>query len=139
MISRMRARLGPTRLRASWTKLRGTASDGSEGAFRVAVRAAQPGARTDDVEGGAARADVLVRHRSELARVDPCDCCTQLRLELLHLLESEARRDDCLRPLEEVVDDLDLPSSCAEAGERIHEPLEVVIALDDLLGRPLLQ
>ena len=47
------------------------------------------------------------------------------------------RRDDRVRPLEEVVDDLDLLGSGAEAGERVDEPLEPVVVLDDLLGRAL--
>ena len=40
-------------------------------------------------------------------------------------------------PLEEVVDDLDLVRPGAEAGERVDEPLQPVVGLDDLLRRPL--
>ncbi len=47
----------------------------------------------------------------------------------------ERRRDDGVRPLEEVVDDLDLLGSGAEAGERVDETLQRVVGLDDLLRR----
>ena len=39
--------------------------------------------------------------------------------------------------LEELVDDLDLLGARAEARERVDEALQAVVALDDLLGRPL--
>ena len=39
--------------------------------------------------------------------------------------------------LEEVVDDLDLVGAGAEARERVDEPLQPVVGLDDLLGRAL--
>ena len=61
----------------------------------------------------------------------------QLGLELADLLDAEHGRDDRVRPLEEVVHDLDLLCAGAEAGERVDEPLEVVVVLDDLLRRPL--
>ena len=48
---------------------------------------------------------------------------------------SERRRDDGVRPLEEVVDDLDLLGAGPEAGERVDEPLQPVVGLDDLLRR----
>ena len=47
----------------------------------------------------------------------------------------EPRRRDRVRPLEEVVDDLHLVGAGAEARERVHEPLEPVVVLDDLLRR----
>ena len=40
-------------------------------------------------------------------------------------------------PLEEVVDDLDLVGAGAEARERVDEPLQPVVGLDDLLRRSL--
>ena len=49
----------------------------------------------------------------------------------------ERRRDDGVRALEEVVDDLDVLRAGAEARERIDEPLQAVVALDDLLRRRL--
>ena len=52
------------------------------------------------------------------------------------LVPLERRRDDRVGPLEEVVDDLDLVGPGAEARERIHEPLQPIVALDDLLRRP---
>ena len=42
-----------------------------------------------------------------------------------------------VRPLEEVVDDLDLLRAGAEARERVDEPLQPVVGLDDLLRRRL--
>jgi hypothetical protein len=47
--------------------------------------------------------------------------------------------DDRIGALEEVVDDLNLVCTRPEAGERVDEPLEVVVVVDDLLGRPLLE
>ncbi len=49
---------------------------------------------------------------------------------------SNVRRDDGVGALEEVVDDLDLVGSGAEARKRVHEPLQPVVALDDLVRRP---
>ena len=50
---------------------------------------------------------------------------------------ANVRRDDGVRALEEVVDDLDLLRPGPEARERVDEPLQPVVRLDDLLGRPL--
>ena len=36
-----------------------------------------------------------------------------------------------------MVDDLDLVHAGAEARERVDEPLQAIVGLDDLLGRPL--
>ena len=46
----------------------------------------------------------------------------------------EHRDDRRIRPLEELVDDLDLVRSRPQACERIHKPLEAVVILDHLLG-----
>src|SRR4029079_6591593 len=43
------------------------------------------------------------------------------------------------RPLEEVVDDLDLLGPGPEARERVDEPLQPVVVLDDLVRRSLAQ
>ena len=49
----------------------------------------------------------------------------------------KTRLDGRVRPLEEVVDDLDLLRPGAEARERVDEPLQPVVLLDDLLRRRL--
>src|SRR5487761_1510498 len=101
MIGRIRSRLGPTCLRASRTKLRGT--DGELGR-RLAV--AHP--RADEVERGAACAGELARHGPELARLDTRDRDGQLRLQLAELPARERGRHGGIRPFEELVDDLHL-------------------------------
>ena len=58
-------------------------------------------------------------------------------LEQRQLAPLERRRDDGVGPLEEVVDDLDLVGAGAEARERVDEPLQPVVVLDDLVGRRL--
>ena len=65
------------------------------------------------------------------------DRLRELRLERGHVGAREGRRDDGVRPLEEVVDDLDLLRPGAEARERVDEPLQPVVGLDDLLRRAL--
>ena len=75
----------------------------------------------------------------KVARIDARDRLAQLGLELRELRPLEDRRDDCVGALEEVVDDLDLVGTCAEARERIDEPLQAVVVLDDLVRGPLLQ
>ena len=50
---------------------------------------------------------------------------------------AKVRRDDGVGALEEVVDDLDLLGPGAEARERVDEPLQPVLGLDDLLRRAL--
>src|SRR5690349_12230738 len=91
----------------------------------------------DDVERRTAHAGVLAGRRDELAALDPGDCPGQLRLEQVHVLDAEGRRDDRVGTLEEVVDDLDLRRAGAEAGERVDEPLQPVVACDDLLRSEL--
>ena len=53
------------------------------------------------------------------------------------LIAPEGRLDELVRPLEELVDDLDLLGARAEARERVDEPLQPVLGLDDLGGRAL--
>src|SRR5436305_765962 len=125
----MRAFFGPTRRRASPTKLRGATELERE------RRAPQPRPRADQVERRAARACELARRRPELARLDPLDAGRELRFELRDLLLPECRRDDRVRSLEKVVDDFDRRRARAEAGDRIDEPLQPVVVLDDLRGR----
>src|SRR5438093_5579190 len=105
MIGRMRARFGPTRLRASLTKLRGPARlNGCERAFGVTIATTEPRSCADDVERRTARADELVRRRAKIAGVDARDRGAEFGLELLHLFQAKRRRDDSVGPLEEVVD-----------------------------------
>src|SRR4051794_26565844 len=127
----IRAFFGPTRRRASRTKLRGTAE------LERGRRAPQPRPSTDEVERGAARTRELARRRPELACLDPLDAGRQLAFELLDLILHEGRRDDRVRALEEVVDDLHRRRARAEAGERIDEALQPVVLLDDLRRRRL--
>ena len=47
--------------------------------------------------------------------------------------------DDVVRPLEELVRDLDLGRTGAQARERVHEPLQPVLRLDDLGRRRALE
>ena len=58
----------------------------------------------------------------------------KLRLECSDVLLREFRRDEVVRSLEELVDDLHLLSAAAEARERVHEPLDPVVRLDDFAG-----
>src|SRR5437868_7895470 len=99
-IGRMRTRFGPTRLRASATKLRGTDELGR--------RLAQADPRADEIERRAPRARELARRRPELARLDARDRDGELRLQLAQLAARERRRHDGVRALEELVHDLDL-------------------------------
>src|SRR5436305_4040690 len=126
----MRSGFGPTRLRASATKLRGT--DGE-----IGRRLAQAHPRAHEVERGAAGACELARRRPELARLDAPDCGGELRFQVAQLLARERRRHDRVRTLEELVDDLDVVRTRAEACERVHEPLQPVALLDDRFGRQL--
>ena len=59
----------------------------------------------------------------------------KLCFEGRHLIVRERRRDDGIRALEEVVDDLDLLRTGTEARERVDEPLQAVVGIDDLLRR----
>ena len=71
--------------------------------------------------------------------MDAGDAGAQLGLELRQLRTAEHGRDDRVRALEEVVDDLDLLRAGAEAGECVDEALQPVVVLDDLLGRSLVE
>src|SRR6266540_3798358 len=93
--------------------------------------------RANDVEGRAAGAGVVARVRDELARVDPGDRGGELRFERVDVGAREGRGNDGVRPFEEVVDDLDLVGAGPEARERVDEPLQAVVVVDDLLGREL--
>src|SRR5690349_3562527 len=128
MTGRMRCFFGPTHFRASRTKLRGTQLEGAD-------RLAQAHAAAHEIERRARGARKVARRRTELSRMDPRDAHRELRLERADLRHAERRRDDGIGPLQEVVDDLDRLRSRTEAGERIHEALEPVIGLHDLLRR----
>ena len=67
---------------------------------------------------------------------DPRDRRRELCLEVLHVRARERRRRDVVRRLEELVRDLDLGRAGAEADERIDEPLQHVLGVDDLGRRP---
>ena len=90
----------------------------------------RPGA--DDVERRTAGTVELARRGHELAGADPADRLRELGLERGHVGPRERRRDHGVGPLEEVVDDLDLVRARAEAGERVDEPLQAIVGLDDL-------
>src|SRR5947209_2601195 len=126
-IGRMRARFGPTRLRASATKLRRT--------DELWGRLAQPHSRAHEVERRAPGARELARRRSELAGLNPRDRHGELGFQLAQLVARERRRHHGVRTLEELVHDLDLVGAGAEARERVDEPLQPVPLLDDRFGR----
>src|SRR4051812_14669588 len=115
-IGRMRCFFGPTRFRASRMKLRGTQLEGAHG-----LAEAHSGA--DEIERRARGAREVARRRTELTCVDARDPGRQLGFERLDLRQAERPRDDGVRTLEEVVDDLDLFGSGAEARKRGFERL----------------
>src|SRR6266545_7693401 len=84
----------------------------------------QARARADDVQRRTAGARVLAGRRDELAGLDACDRRRKLGLELGDVGRAEGRRDDRVRTFEKVVDDLDLPCTAPEAGERVDESLQ---------------
>ena len=85
-------------------------------------REARPGA--DEVERRAVGADELARRRSKVAGADACDRTGELGFELGDVSSSERRRHDGVRPLEELVGDLDLGRPGPQAHERIDESLQ---------------
>ena len=99
--------------------------------------AAKPRPCTDDVERRTAGTGELARGGNELPCADRGDRLGQLGFEGRQLRPLERVRDDRIGSLEEVVDDLDLLRPGAEAGERVDEPLQAVVGLDDLLRAPL--
>src|SRR5215204_4464260 len=123
MIGRIRSRFGPTRRRASETKLRAT----------------QVWTGADEVERRAGRARVLTRRRPELPRLDRRDRAGQLLLQDRRLIGLVRRRYELVGTLEELVDDLDLVRSRAQGGERVDEPLQTIFALHNLAGRRVLE
>src|SRR5215218_8524000 len=198
MIGRIRARLGPTRFRASCTKLRGTKTSaegvpgpgrrpGPQGTARPQSRPPRahmrpllvarerlerpwPGARplataardwvtsselggnrcrrhrprqprpgADEVERRTACAGLLARRRTELTGADARNRLGQLGLEGGKLRPLVRRRHDGVGTFEEVIDDLDLLSSGAEARKRVDEALDAILLLDGLLRRRVLQ
>src|SRR4249920_2795936 len=96
-------------------------------------------AGADEVERRTGRARVLARRRLELARLDRRDRRGQLPPELHRLFLLVTLCYKVARALEELVDDLDLVPSRAQDRERVHEALEPVVALDDLLRRGVLE
>ena len=102
----------------------------AHGARLTSEREAGPGA--DEVERRAVRAGELARRRPEVARTNACDRSGKLRLQLGDVSAGERRRHDVARPLEELVRDLDLGRPGPQADERVDEPLQPVLGLDDL-------
>src|SRR5262245_65504033 len=105
---------------------------GASGAMQVRAGA-------DEVQRRAGRARVLARRRLELARLDRRDRRGQLALEGRHLVFLVPKRYKVVGALQELVDDLDLARSGAQASERVQEELEALVALDDLPPRRLLR
>src|SRR5215211_9403885 len=85
------------------------------------------------VERGAAGAGVVARGRDERARADTADRGGELGLERGNVGDAERCADGRVRTLEEVVNDLHLGRAAAEARERVDEPLQPVLVLDDLV------
>ena len=65
------------------------------------------------------------------------DRCRQLGLESGHVIRAKTVATTASGTLEEVVDDLDLRRAGAETRERVDEPLQPVLVVDDLLRRAL--
>ena len=126
MIGTIRARFGPTRRRASATKLR--------------TPFLQPRPRADEVERGTGGAGVVARRRAELAGLDRRDRRRQLRLQRRAGLR---RRTTCSTSSSGRSRNWYTTSTSSaparEARERVHEPLEPVLALDDLGRRRVLE
>src|SRR5206468_2914695 len=124
MIGRIRSFFGATRLaRASLTKLRGNERRGLLAEARTCA---------DKVESRTAGTRELARSRPELAGLETRNRDRELCLELRAVGQREPRLDRLPRALEERVDHLDLLRAGAEARERVNEPLQAVILLDDL-------
>src|SRR3954453_6517024 len=85
MTGRMRCFFGPTRLRASWTKLRGTQLEGAHGL-------AEAHTGTHEIERRAGGACKVAGRRPELAGVDARDAGRQLGFERPDLGAVEHRR-----------------------------------------------
>jgi hypothetical protein len=75
----------------------------------------------------------------EHALLNPGDRLRELRFQPRQLGADEARGHGRVGPLEELVDDLDLLGPGTEAGQRVDEPLQVVVALDHLFRRGVLE
>ena len=120
MIGTIRSRFRPTRLRAS-VDVATHRHRAAAGIWARGVR--QPRAGADEIERWAAVAD-LARRGTEVAGVDPGDSLREVGLERRRLGPLRCPRHHGVRPLEEVIDDLDLRGPGAEAGERIDEALE---------------
>src|SRR5256886_1913862 len=99
----------------------------------------QPWPRADDVENRTAGADELARRRLEPALLDPRDRLRELRFGPGQLGGDEARGHGGVGPLEKLVDALDLLGAGTEAGQGVDEPLQVVVALDHLFRRGVLE
>ena len=118
--------------RASRTKLRGTgAQSGVEHPFGVRPPDRGP-AQTRSSAGHPAQAKSLGEW-VELSRLNARDSRGQLSFERRDLVAREHRRNDRVRALEEVVDDFDVLRARPEARKRIDQPLQAVVAVDDLL------
>src|SRR3954469_14282431 len=114
----------------------GSADGGERRAGGIAA-AVEARACAHEVERGTTRAREVARGRPELACMDARNARRELGLERRDFRKRERRRRDGIGPLEEVIDDLDLLRTGAEARERIDEPLQPVVLLDDLLGARL--
>src|SRR5688500_10878931 len=105
-------------------------------ATRTALRLSRDGESrpcADEIKRRAVRAGEVTRRRMELACTDASDRSRELGLELRKIADRERRRDDVLWALEELIDDLGLVCTVAKTGERIHEPLQPVLGVHDLL------
>src|SRR6185437_8338783 len=82
-----------------------------------AARVPQPRPGAHQIERRTAGAGEVARRGDELAAPDLRDRGRQLRLELGQICTRERRGDELVRPLEKLVDDLDVVGSGAEARE----------------------
>src|SRR6187551_1737183 len=107
--------------------------------FARLAREPEPRPRADEIERRAVRAHELARRRTEVAFPNTRDRSRELGLERWHIRGRERRRDDIVRLLEELIRDLDLVRACSEAHQRVDEPLQRVLRVDDLGRRPALE
>jgi hypothetical protein len=86
---------------------------------------------TEKVERRTVGADELAGSRLELSFADSGDGSGELGFEPRSVVRRECRRNDVLRPLEELVDDLGFVRAVAKTGECVHESLYAVLVVDD--------
>ncbi len=138
MIGPMRAFFGPTRFRASPTKLRGatyatapagTAAGGicRRGPAHTRSRAGHP-AQVNSLGVGTNSPESIRAIAADSSASSPSISSRANVVETTASARSRKR-----------VDDLDLVCPGPEAGECVHEPLQAIVVLDDLVGRVLRQ